>query len=175
MPSKFLKIIYAFLISTLPLFGCAAQPDVDAWSTSNLGKCYTTLDDLMSNNFWEGYEDDENIKKYKLNVTSKSINYIWINDTTPKINITNNLISIDKSGKACIILHAPLSSSISLTLDSNGQLPSQATSVNTPPPGFPATKITYQRDDDGIYHPKSCSRIIGSKEKPIECKDAFID
>lgn len=170
---RFLKATCAFVSVAIFSLGCSAQPNVGAWSSSNLGKCYSTPSEFMSSNFWEGYEEDENIRQVQLSGASEPLQYFWVSDTTPQINITSTLLSVDKSGKSCVILYVPLSSSISFDLDKDGKLPSQATSIDTAPPDFPTTKITYQKGSDGIYRPEACKHVLGNKESTIKCEEAF--
>lgn len=132
----------------------------------------------MIRNFWDGYKDDENIRTAPLAsaTSTSSRRYIWVRDTTPQTNHTSHLLSIDDTGRACVILYVPLSSSVSLETDAKGLLPPRAKSLDTPPPNFPATEITYTRGRDGVYWPTTCRHVgAGIREQKVSCETVFSD
>lgn len=174
MNIRFLEI--SFL--TICLIGCATAQsghfDKVLWPESNLGKCYASIDALLVANFWPGYADDENIVQKVLAGNMGNKIYQWVYDSTPQLNVASRLVVVDQSGQACIILYSPSSSSIELKLNSNGALPDNAISINTPSAGFPATKINFKLGRDGIYTPLTCQLIHpGQRVEQIRCGDAF--
>ncbi len=171
MSLKSLKISF-FILSFSFACACSAQQNIGVWASSNLGKCYPSMDKFMSENFWSDYLEDENIKINPEKESFGTNRYVWAIDATPQINVTSTLLSIKKSGEACIILYVPSSSFISFMLEGKEGLPRNVISKDTPPPGIEATRIMYQLEEDGVYRPKQCQHV-GGRSIDIKCEDAF--
>ncbi|MCT7329319.1 hypothetical protein [Ralstonia mojiangensis] len=177
MNGKFHKLI-AFLVLASMLFGVKAA----ALEGRGVGHCYDSLASYMSETFGEGYQDDENIKQEELiqngsgeNVSERP-SYYWVYDATPGVNITRTLFEKNKGEKLCAILQIPLSSGNDFRIKKDGSLPDVVKSIDSPPPGFPETKIIFKLDKKHhFYRMSECLRVRNGIEKKANCKKIFLD
>ncbi|MGU2315843.1 hypothetical protein ACSEV1_27280 [Pseudomonas aeruginosa] len=165
----------AISLLVLPIvFHCHAgssRPSI--WDGSPTGKCFSKLDDYLSDEFGVNYRADENILLKRAS-EHESVKYYWVSDTTPAINTARTLFSIDSSGSACAILYIPLSSSDNFHFSIDGSLPKVVHSLDTPPPNHSATKVTYVLNKkSGVYSADKCELINGGSSEVIDCRDAF--
>lgn len=145
------------------------------WADSPVGKCFESLDKFMNDKFSTGYRDDENLEIKKF--MNKKINddYFWVLDKTPGTNITRFLFSRKENEKICAIMYAPSASSIKSEIKEDGGLPSKFIAIDSPPPNFPITEITYRLENNNNYSIYSCVHIKNNKRKIFSCDKAFLD
>jgi len=172
-----LKFLSGFVLAVLACSFAYAQdkvPSAGVWESAPTGKCFDSLDQYMTQAFWSGYKEDENITITQVLPEGPRMKYYWIADKTPNINWTSTLFSVDAKGRACAILFAPLSGGAKFELGSDGQLPPQATSEDSPSPGYPATRITYSLSKPkGVYVPTQCEHVLNGASKTIDGNDVF--
>lgn len=180
MKNKYHKFLIFFSYAILIHAKQSNATQFDVWSASPVGKCFNSINEYLILNFGDNYKNDENIKiinLYSLNSIKNKYakQYAWTMDTTPSVNITRTLFKLKKNGKACAILHVPLSSFVSFELKADGELPTFVTSINSPPPDFSAYKIIYKLNNfNGTYAPNSCLKLSNKrKEVKIPCNRAF--
>ena len=177
MNHRFHRSLFPLILLLSPS-ACATRDVVvaDAWSNSPTGKCFKSLSAYMSATFSHDYEDDENISISEASSPVKNRHYYWVRDNTPQINSTASLFAVDEHGRACGVLYVPLSSSIAFEIGPGGSLPATAMSLDTPPAGFPATRVTYKLRINGTYATKKCEHISSDGDaKPFNCKRAFLE
>lgn len=176
MNGKFHKlIVFSTLVSML--FGVKAA----GLKGEGVGHCYDSLASYMSETFGEQYQDDENIKQELVqngsgdNVSERP-SYYWVYDATPGVNITRTLFEKDKEKRFCAILQIPLSSGNDFRIKKDGSLPDVVKSIDSPPPGFPGTKIVFRLDKKHhFYRMSECLRVRNGIEKKVNCKKIFLN
>ncbi|MBN6149856.1 hypothetical protein JR065_05855 [Xanthomonas sp. AmX2] len=167
----------AIAVSLLgPLRDASAGNDKAAWPGSIAGKCYPSLNDYVLSAFpWTKDGEDENIRRITASETADGGEaYVWVIDATPNTNVVRTLFRVGAE-QACVVLDAAPSSTMELEISDN-VLPSQATSLDTPPPGIPMTRVIYKLDRDGsAYHPYQCERVESAAGigKKIDCAKIF--
>jgi hypothetical protein len=174
MNLKFLNAL-AFLAIVATSCACATEPSnhLTIWSGSPVGKCYVSLDQYLESTYSERYHDDENIRVSKLKGGDGKKSYYWVWDNTPEVNVTSTLFEVAPSGRACGLLYVPLSNLVSLKLDRAGNLPNELSSTDSPPAGYPTTRITYRRNRDGTYRTALCESVNARARRVIDCSRVF--
>ncbi|WP_152248989.1 hypothetical protein [Xanthomonas maliensis] len=97
--------------------------------------------------------------------------YLWVIDTTPETNVTRILFRQEAS-RACAILYSPHASEIELRLVDHA-LPETANSMDTPPPGFPITKVTYRLEKASrTFNPEACQTLdtLSARPRSVDCR-----
>lgn len=172
-----LKFLSGVVFSVLACSFAYAQDKThlaSIWESSPTGKCFDSLGQYMNQTFGSGYEEDENIVATQVLVKGSGTRYYWVGDKTPTINWTSTLFSVDAKGGACAILFVPFSTGLTFELGRDGQLPRRAMSVDTPPPGYPETRIIYSlRKSKGIYVPTRCEHVLNGRVKIVDCNSVF--
>lgn len=174
------KLLHSVVAACLTLPSCTAAPLGDSprydWPGSLAGLCYPSVQAFVASEFpWTLVEEDENIKVQTLPRKSAAREYVWVSDTTPSVNSSRRLLEI-AGEQACVILDVVHASSVDLQIAVDGLLPAQVIAISSPPPGFPATSVTYRWDStNNRYWPTSCERFtVGTERRtPVECKSAF--
>lgn len=171
MCDKYLRKIVLLLAFCAP--ACAQEGDFGIWKDGPLGKCFGTAEEFLSTVYGGHYAEDENIRLTPLTVSNR--NYYWVLDTTPQVNITRTLLERRGEGKVCVILHAPLASSLTPDLTSHKTFPREVATLDTPPPGFDARKIVYKfSSKERLYRPVNCFLIPrNAPAKPVSCKELY--
>jgi len=172
MNAKSLRNILTIIAFNIFVLSTQVYAADTAWANDPTGKCYQSINKYMVETFGSNYDNDENLKI--INATKRG-DYKWVFDATPEINITRILFKVKKNS-ACVILYAPLSSTIkpNREIDKFDKKPQYFISINTPAPSFPTTKILYAKNRQGFFSPKNCYQI-GKVDKKINCSDAFKD
>jgi len=174
MPEKSHKFIFNLFLFLLA-GNCFAEHN--PWAASPVGLCYPSVTSFMEKNYGSDYSADENITVEILPETGSktSLNhFMWAADKTPSKNYSRILLRIEPSGKACAVLLAIASSSVTLEKVTNGRLPRFITSTESVPIGW-ATQVIYKLDAQAqIYHPARCQKIReGYRTRRIPCSAAF--
>lgn len=174
MNLKFLNTL-AFAATVATSYAYAAEPsnNVTIWSGSPVGKCYASLDQYLKTTYSERYHDDENIRVSKLEGGDRKKSYYWVWDNTPEVNVTSTLFEVGPNGRACGLLYVPLSNLVMLKLDRAGNLPNKVSSTDSPPAGYPTTRITYRRNRDGTYRAALCESVNVRASREIPCSRVF--
>lgn len=142
------------------------------WPGSQTGECYPSTDAYIRAQYpWTADKPDDNILVRDASPNSQG--YVWVIDNTTSINTPAVLIK-NKEGNACIILSVINASSIDFHFGSNGSLPLNVVTEDTPPPGFPATHVTYTLDPLVLhYYPSKCEKILRNQSTVVDCASAF--
>ena len=170
---------FACLVS--PFFVCAEQGQ-SAWQDSPVGRCFSSINDFLTERYGPDYSSDENIKTIPLR-GGKSVSggriergFVWAIDATPGVNITRTLLRINDNGQACAILYAPLSSEISLQYLPANRIPKLVITNDSPPPNFDGNKVIYGLNKKtSTYRPLVCYKVKNKKTTKIPCNRAFLD
>ena len=164
-------VLFATLIATV-----AYSADAEPWDNKPVGNCYKSLDHYAGMKFGLEYEKDDNIKIIPLPEVGFSrggLHYFWVSDMTPTQNYSRVLFKVQKSGRACAIMLAVSSTSVSLERIENGVLPFHITTTETVAVG-PATVVVYQLNNtSGNYFPFRCYKSLLNNRKKIACNKAF--
>lgn len=180
------KLLNASITALLACTVCSANAFSNtgaAWEGSPVGHCFRSIEQYLSTSFGPEYRSDENIKVVPVkSITSHQSRetaptFVWVTDVTPGINATRILFRVQPIGKACAILYAPLSSTVSLKTTFKGSLPTRVTTLDSPPPGFEANQIIYRLNPkSGTYSPATCFKVASTgKQRKINCNLAFTD
>jgi hypothetical protein len=178
MKSKFLKFMIHVGVFWAPVIAHSAQRQ-GIWSDSPVGRCFNSVQEFLVEKYGSDYASDENIKSVALGKAKEASHdsiFLWVMDLTPGVNITRTLV-MEKGGRACAILYAPLSSDISLQNLPRGGLPKMIVTNDSPPPGFSRTRIYYKLNkNNNTYLPQSCYQVGPSRQKTkIPCSQAFAE
>ncbi len=146
-----------------------------AFEGGRTGECFSSVDDYLLTVFGQGYELDDNIEARPLSSNAGNVITLAV-DKTPGLNPTYVLLQQKDNAKHCVVLTAPYVSNFKFSLNRDGSLPTEVVTIDTPPPGFPATRVAYRLKNTGVYAPKSCLLIFpNNKKSKISCDKAFGD
>lgn len=175
MTFRLLKSLSFTTLIFVPLLSIAeALPIKGIWADSPVGKCYSSLEEYLVNTFGANYRNDEGIQV--TDAFEGRLQYKWVRDITPRINITRVMFRLEEDRRACAILFIPFASTVTEIKDrSVTELPIKFHAFDSPAPGFPRTEILYQLDAKaGIYYPKQCVKHFSTgKKRKFNCMYAF--
>lgn len=152
---------------------CTEPPQFD-WPGSRTGECYPSTDAYITTEYpWTagGRLDDIIVKR----ASPRTDMYVWVLDNTAEVNISGVLLELNQD-RVCVILSAIHASDIRYEFGLDGSLPAQVITESTPPPGFPAIRVTYTLDRTTLqYHPSTCYGILENAATLLNCATAFTD
>ena len=183
MTNKCHSVFIALVIACAAISVVAADGIGSAWYGSPVGRCYESIQEYLIMSFGSEYQTDDNIKVVEVKPSVPAATHrnhshlMWVLDTTPGVNVTRTLFRVESSGKSCAVLYAPLSSSISLSASSHGELPVRITTQDSPPAGFEGNRVVYKLDSlSGTYAPMSCLKVSkAGAQRRVSCSRAFSD
>lgn len=166
-------LVGCFALATPVVMADGPTLEVNGWSGSPVGTCYESLDAYMRETYFAQYDDDPNIRVSKLKGGDGNKSYYWVWDNTPEVNVTSALFEVGPNGRACGLLYVPLSNLVTLKLDRAGNLPDTVSSTDSPPAGYPTTRITYRRNRDGTFRATLCESVNERAIRVIACSRVF--
>lgn len=177
MTGRLLSAALVALLGCIPLSSAANGAVGTAWEGSPVGRCFSSLDAYLTATYGPDHASDENIDTVAVTVPSSSRRLMWAVDKTSGVNVTRVLLDVGADERACALLYAPVSSSVSLARATVGGLPTEITTSDSPPPGFASNRVVYKLDRaQKTYAPTACFKVPRrGGPRRIDCARAFTD
>lgn len=161
------------VVVVVPSLACAASQLLEAWSGSNYGSCYASIEQGMADVYGAEYLSNVNIVRRAMTLGTSEI--VVSEDRTTGTNSARTVFEKRAPKKWCVILTSPpVASLLPVTAKGVSGRPSQWITLTQAAPGYPETKVIYVwRKQDALFYPARCFYIFQRKVQRFNCSDAY--